>query len=86
MNTIWKYILELKDIQDVKMPFGANVLNAQLQDGKITLWAKVQSFNSPEPRRFIINGTGHELNDEGDIYIGTVQQLPFVWHIFERPL
>jgi hypothetical protein len=40
-NTIWKFELEVTDLQEVVMPSGAEILSVGNQDGKLCLWAMV---------------------------------------------
>lgn len=86
MKSIFKYQLpKISDNVTVRMPLRSEILSVQVQDGKITLWAMVDSSAMPWDRTFTVVGTGHpadELNTKD--YIGTVQ-MPngLVWHIFE---
>ena len=82
---IWKYELALgpDSVFDVKMPKGAQVLCVQNQGGDIFLWAKVDPEGERERRKFAIYGTGNPVPANGT-YIGTVQQGPFEWHVFEE--
>lgn len=85
MVTIHKYQFEISDRVEIEMPCGASVLSIQLQDGKPTVWAMVETTYSAETRVFRIYGTGHKLDlfaTEGR-YLGTIQLEGFVWHIFE---
>ena len=86
MNTIYKYTLELIDEQAVKMPEGAVILCAQIQNGVLCLWARVWSESPLESRIFFIIGTGGPFpaSNRPPKYIGTVQAGVFVWHIFEK--
>lgn len=85
---IWKYELDITDRQDVSMPKGAKVLAVQMQREAVTLWAEVDPQAKREPRHFRIFGTGHPmpLQTMGyeDVYIGTVQERSFVWHVYEQ--
>lgn len=81
MKKIFKYPLEIKNQQEISMPFGAVILTVQLQHDEICIWAKVNPANSPENVTVYVVGTGHEIPD-GTAYIGSVQQGPWVWHIF----
>ncbi len=86
MKTIYKYTLDLVDSQVIPMPIGARILNIQVQNGRICLWAIVEIGSRIERRTFVIQGTGNKLckavEDRG-YYMGTVQNNGFVWHIFE---
>lgn len=89
MVAIWKFPLEVTDVQTVVMPAGAVVLCVQMQRDWPCLWAKV-----PDPgavfvdrRQFRIVGTGHHFaDDEVGAYIGTYQRPidgGLVFHVFE---
>lgn len=83
---IWKYPIELADFVIIEMPEGAEILTAQMQYGKLCLWALVDC--EPElpklNREIEIIGTGNSIIEAPRRYIATVQQDIFVWHIFER--
>jgi hypothetical protein len=82
--TIWKFPLEKFELQTIRMPQGANIIAAQIQEGAICLWALVDPARPLEPRDFFTCGTGARIVFEKIWYIGTVQDPPFVWHVFER--
>jgi hypothetical protein len=55
-----------------------------MQDGIVTLWSLVDAeAKSKIERRFHIAGTGHPLPAGPQLYLGTVFERRFVWHIFE---
>jgi len=84
MKKIYKYRLEgILDIQIIRMPESAHILTVQIQNNKITLWATVNPDNLMTDRKFVVVGTGGEFNDDDASYIGTVQAMGLVWHIFE---
>lgn len=84
---IYKYFLSLGRRQTLYMPPGAVILTVQLQDQIPTLWAIVNPDEaSSEARTFCIYGTGADLPEKAERYIGTVQLNGFVWHVFEKPL
>jgi len=85
LKTIYKYPLVLTDLQEVTMHKGAFVLDAQLQNGKITLWVELDPAKPKETRKFRIIGTGHGFPPhEAVAYIATVQMPPLVWHVYEE--
>lgn len=91
MKTIWKYPLEVVDLQTVKMPAGAQILTAQMQGSASTgvtlcLWALVQPDAPLTGCVIEILGTGHPAPDVPRRHIGTVlmMQGALVWHVFER--
>jgi len=81
--TIWKYQLLQTDYQVVFMPDGAAPLHVGLQDDHWMVWAMVDPNAHPEPRYIAVVGTGHPIPDGTGSYLGTIQQPPFVWHLFE---
>lgn len=82
--TIWKFELTLAGRQYTEMPAGAEVLSADMQDGKLCIWAIVDPSATKERRYFEVYGTGTYMNPDSNLrFIGTVQEPPFVWHVFE---
>jgi hypothetical protein len=84
MKTIWKFPLETESIM---MPAGAEILTCQMQRGCPCLWALVEPYAPPAPRRFHVIGTGWEIPPEtleGSRYVSTFQQPDgLVFHVFE---
>lgn len=85
-KTIWKYDLEVTDVQKVLMPIDAMPLHVAVQgnDSTIQLWALVDPTEDMEDRFFAIVGTGNPApdDDQGE-WVGSVQQGRFVWHVFK---
>lgn len=85
MKTIWKFPLamESKD-QLIEMPRGAQVVNVDMQDGRVCLWAIVDEDMMEEPRIFVVSGTGWGVASYAR-YVGTAAQGGggFVWHVWE---
>ena len=84
MDTIWEFPLEFAPRQAITMPKGAKLLTVQTQQDTICIWAIVSPAAPQETRVFIIVGTGDDLDDGTGEYLGTVQQGPYVWHLFEE--
>ncbi len=84
MTTIYKFPLAVTDRQVVRMPHGARVLCAMNQHGNVTIWAEVNPNALTEDRVFWIVGTGNPMPTAALIYIGSVLQPPFVWHVYEE--
>ena len=81
MKTIWKF--SLAKSLDVPMPRGATIVSVQLQEGfGLCIWAIVDSEAEQRTRHFVQVGTGHPIAEYLE-YVGTWQELPFVWHLFE---
>ena len=82
IKQIWKYKVE----NIIEMPKGAEILSVQIQNGQMfnaCIWVKVNPENELEKRKFVVIGTGHSFDDTNMKYIGTYQDGPFVWHLFE---
>jgi hypothetical protein len=81
--TIYKYVLT-PDHETVPLPKGARVLDAQMQDGSITLWALVDPQERESvPRRFGVYATGGPGPGVRDTHVATILHGGFVWHVFE---
>lgn len=86
MRTIWKFPIQVTDLQSVTMPDGAKILTAAVQRGQPCLWAEVDPSAPMCERSIAIFGTGHELPDDPGSYIGTFQvdHGVFVFHVYEK--
>jgi len=87
MKTIFKYKLRFPSvIEDIEFPKGAELLDAQVVDEEIFVWAKVDPEAELETRTIRTLGTGHQVpEDENLKHIGTTQMLggKLIWHVFE---
>lgn len=86
IKVIYKYPLEITDNQVIELPKRHQILTAQLQNGKLQLWALVYPEFAKIKKLIHIYGTGHKIPaDENLKYISTIQTEGgvFVWHIFE---
>lgn len=82
-SRVFKYPLEVKDgPQDPGVPHGAQILHVAMQDGKICIWALIDTRQKASNRLFVVYGTGHPITTVGP-YIGTAHDRQFVWHVFE---
>jgi hypothetical protein len=82
---ILKYPLEVTDIQTIELPFVHEVLTAQMQDGKLYIWVRVDdNILVSTEKKIAIYGTGHPLPEDCGRYLSTIQYLKGqVYHIFE---
>ena len=81
---IYKYMITSELYQTVKMPKQAKILTVQMQREDPYIWAIVDPDLPKEDRHFKVHGTGHRFNmEQNEEYIGTWQDGPFVWHLFE---
>jgi len=90
MKQIWKYPLEVTDLQEIYAPADAQFISVLVQREQIYLYAIV-SPDKEEREKFGVRivGTGHPLMaDAGDDhtwrFIGTVGMFggKLVWHVF----
>jgi hypothetical protein len=90
MKSIWKFPLQVLDVQDVAMPIGAEILSLQVQPhpmntGVPCIWALVDPDEPSKCWRTVrIFGTGHPMPDNPGTYIGTFQIYggAMVFHAF----
>ena len=87
---IYKYRLELTDRQTISLPVRAELLDVQIQNGQLCLWAMVEPDAPKTSCEIEIIGTGHEMDhfNEEDLvrhHLATIQTQggAFVWHVFE---
>jgi hypothetical protein len=85
MSMIWKYELQITDEQTILMPGQAKILSAANQNGKLCIWAMVDTEQPIAPKYFSVIGTGHPLSEDFPLrkFIDTVIIGQFVWHVFE---
>lgn len=83
MRTVWKFPIELGD-QLVSLPARAEILHVGLDPQEaLCLWARVDTEAPKVERTLYVTGTGTELPDGDNRYIGTIVLGPFVWHFWE---
>jgi hypothetical protein len=82
IKQIWKYKLD-GVISSIEIPLDGKVLTVQIQNEVPHIWVLVNPENQVETRGFRVVGTGHPFDDTDSKYIGTFQDGPFVWHLFE---
>jgi len=84
---IWKYPLDITDLQTVEMPEDADILHVGLDPaGHLCLWVMADRHRPFSVyRQFAVIGTGNPI-EYGDLtlnHLGSVVQGPAVWHVFE---
>jgi hypothetical protein len=87
MRTVWKYELEVTDLQAHSIPEGGTVLCVQVQRGRPCVWVLVDSENPAKERIFRTFGTGHKIPENEKLdYIGSYQLYrgDFLGHLFEE--
>lgn len=80
---IYKYPIPLESEFSLSLPMSAKILSFQVQDGKLFIWAIVNTNVGEEKREFELIGTGVSTNFDYRHFIGTVQLDRCVWHLFE---
>lgn len=83
MKTIFKYKLELTDNQILELPYDYQILDIQVQNDFIYLWALVDNSNMRIKMEIFIIGTGNPFPSYANEHLGTVQMNNFVWHVFK---
>lgn len=83
---IFKFTLEVTDVQHIMIPKGSIVLSVQAQFNEPKLWVLVDEKASLESRTFVTYGTGHPVPDHYGRFIGTYQLCDgdLVFHVFEE--
>lgn len=90
MKTIYKYELDITDVQEIETYIDYKPLSVQFQRGKLCLWMAVDTDTSPIDAMVVIYGTGNPADEMNNYkYVGTVQVpegtpsfQPLVWHVF----
>lgn len=83
MRTVWKQPLKLYDgVQHLELPVGATIIAVGEQQNEPTIWYDCDSESPKEERRFIVRGTGAEIQGK---HVGSCETHGghFVWHVFE---
>lgn len=70
--------------QSLTLPRGSIIRHVDYQiDQGVNIWVEV---NPQEPNQDVhilqVFGTGHDI-PSGSLYLGTWQEPPFVWHLYE---
>lgn len=80
---IYKYELELTDVQTIQVPYRFQPLSVQFQGDNLCLWAMMNENSCDMVYKTItIIGTGNSIGRGPGVFIDTVQKNGFVWHIF----
>lgn len=87
MKTIFKYPLEVKHEQKIKMPYKSQALCVQVIGNIPTIYAIVNKHCEEVDRTFVTIATGEEFPDNDNLkYIGTYQLIggELIFHVFEQ--
>ena len=83
---IWKFPLEVVDLQELRLPPKSKLLTVQMQYGKPCLWVLLDENTAVNVGyKIAIYGTGNPLPDNPGEYIATFQMHggDLVFHVFE---
>lgn len=81
--SVWKFPLELTDVQDVYLPSNHRWLHVEMQNNVLCAWAWVDLDSPTETRTLAVVGTGNPApSPDSAEFIGTALAQPFVWHVF----
>lgn len=81
MRLIWKFRLVLvAGRQLVIVPKGARILAFGMQESPV-FWVEFEDQSEKETLAMQIIGTGHDV-PKGWHWLATIQDEPFVWHIY----
>lgn len=83
MERILKYPIAITDEFVIEMPKKHKILVADVINHQAYIWALVDPDSEKVHVNFVIYGTGHAIDKPGE-YVGTVQSMGGVWHIFKR--
>lgn len=85
--TIHKMAIEQSKFE-FYMPRAFVPLSVQMQHNKVTMWYAVDDediHHRTQLVTFYIVGTGQDLPSGKITHLGTIQDHPYVWHIFVGP-
>lgn len=85
MRIIYKYPVAI-GANEIKLPKRSTALAVQVQRDELFMWASIDPEQKEHGTLYVnVIGTGHPYDERtvGDHWC-TVQQGPFVWHVFAR--
>jgi len=86
-NVIYKYEERVgSDTTILQLPIGAKILTTQVQNNIIYFWIQINPSEVEIEQRVIrkiATGQKFDSTKTEHIYVGSVQQGPYVWHYFE---
>lgn len=72
-ETVWKFQIAEDYLTTLELPSGAQPLTAQVQDGDIQMWARLDPDQPRETWKFFLLPTGGTLFPGAHHYLATVQ-------------
>lgn len=83
MKTIHKYKLD-ENTDSFRSYEGMTLLHADYQGDSLCLWAEVETTAEDIDVPFRVIGTNFTLPSDNYKHFATVQNPPFVWHVYLR--
>lgn len=90
MKTVWKYKIDMTQLQTLQIPGEAKILSLQKQGNRseddMFLWCLVDTDKPMETRTFLLVETGDTLDEFPKAeYVATMQFIrgAYVYHLFE---
>jgi hypothetical protein len=86
MQTIWKAVLRVADVQPIVVPVGAEMLFAREQFEEICIWFRCDSDAPKEQRLIAVIATGAPAPGNEARYLGSASLMGgnLIYHVFER--
>jgi len=82
MRAVWKFPVEFPNCE-LEMPQNSWIIHVNSQgEDRVVLWVDVDTEAKRVKRRFVVVGTGHEI-PAGGVFVGSVKDSPYMWHLFE---
>lgn len=80
---MFKYRLKVSSTKPtiLRVPEIFEPLSVGVQDGEVVLWAYVDGDGNYAEEFYVI-GTGWNIPEECNHFVGTVQDRGYVWHVF----
>ena len=87
-DRIYKYPLDVVDVQEITTHEGAELLSVQINRDQVCVWVRVDTTKPKEQRRLFIHGTGHDIHPDVTKFVGTFQMRmgTLVFHLFDSQL
>ena len=87
MHTIWKFPIKVTDRQGINVPNDAYPVHVGLDPvGNLCIWLRVDPDRIKRKMIVRLFGTGHPIDDTTLVFVGSVKQANFMWHIFVSPI
>ncbi len=87
INNILKFSLEEVPYGthfEIDLPYGSVVRCVALQHELPHIWVELNQLHKLVTHTFRIFGTGESIDSDMYEYVGTWQDVPYVWHLYKR--